>query len=228
MNWNLGVKALVLSKRKTGTATKKRTLISYTHPDSFIAEQFRMIQMNIKFLMAEKKGQIFLITSPGTGEGKSTVAANSAVSMAQQKEKILLIDANLRTPIQHVLFKLPNSIGLAEVLRGKESFKEAVHHTEIGRLDVLTGGNPPMNSGELLGSAMMQELLDTALQSYDIVLIDSFAVNDVTDTKLLAKKCDGVILVFQNGKTSMEKAYEAKKDLEFSKAKLMGVILNEM
>lgn len=218
---------MAISNRNTLSTVKKRNLISYSHPESIISEQIRMIQANIKFLMTDQKARVFLITSPSSGEGKSMAVANLAVSMAQQKEKILLIDANLRTPVQHEIFKIANSAGLSDVLAGKERFEEAVYHTEIGRLDLLTSGLPPSNPSELLGSDAMKELLDVALKSYEAVLIDSYGVIDVTDTKVLAKKCDGVVLVIQNGKTSVEKASEAKKELEFTRAKLIGVILNE-
>lgn len=217
---------MIFSKRKS-SSNPKRNIIAYTYPDSIISEQFRMIQTNIKFSVADQKNRIFLITSPGSGEGKSTSAANLAVSMAQQKKKVLLIDANLRNPVLHTIFNIPNSDGLTDVLKGKITFEEAVCHTEIGRLDVLTSGINLVNPVELLGSQLMRDLLKVALQRYDIVLIDSYSVIDVTDTKLLANQSDGVILVIQSGKTLIEKADEARKEIEFAKSKVVGVILNE-
>lgn len=218
---------MVLSKRPKKSVIKKRNLISYLSPESNIAEQFRMIQANIHFLIDNQKERTFLVTSPSVGEGKSTIAANLAVSMAQQKKKILLIDANLRTPVQHLIFKIPNQSGLTDVLTGNDRFEDAVIHTKIGRLDVLTSGTVTVNHAELLGSSTLQELLDQATKMYDLVLIDSFSVINVSDTKLLAKKCEGVVLVIQNGKTTIEKAVEAKKELEFSKTRLIGAILNK-
>jgi capsular exopolysaccharide synthesis family protein len=205
----------------------KRDLITRSHPESIISEQFRMIHTNIKFSVDEQNGKIFLITSPSTADGKSTIAANLAVSVAQQKKKVLLIDANLRNPVLHTIFNIPNTEGITDVLKGLTNLEETVHHTEIGRLDVLSGGKTSVNPVELLGSSRMEELLKFALKKYDVVLIDSYSVIGLTDTQLLAPLCDGVILVMQNGKTRLEKAFEAKKVLEFAKAKLMGVILNE-
>ena len=206
---------------------KKRTLITYSHPESKISEQFRTIQTNIKFSTAQQKNQIFLITSPGDSEGKSTTSANLAVSMAQQKAKVLLIDANIRKPSLHSFFKLSNSTGLTDVLTGKVSFFEAIQHTGIGRLDLLVSGVFKYNPVELLGSHMFQEVLNIALKSYNTILIDSHSLLEVTDTKLFANQCDGVILVVQSGKTKLEKAAEAKKVLEFAKAKIIGVVMNE-
>ena len=186
-----------------------------------------MIQTNIKFMLVEQKSRTLLITSPRDGEGKSTTAVNLAVSMAQQKKKVLLIDANLRKPSLHTFFKLSNSNGLTDVLTGRLSFGEVVHHTEIWRLDLLSSGLVPFNPVELLGSQMMHDLLKKTSQFYDAVIIDSNSILEVTDTKLLSTQCDGVVLVVQNGKTKLEKAAEAKKVLEFAKAKLVGVILNQ-
>jgi capsular exopolysaccharide synthesis family protein len=148
--------------------------------------------------------------------------------MAQQKEKVLLIDANLRDPNIHFIFKISNGKGLADVLSGQEELTNAVYHTEIGNLAILTSGQLESNPAELLGSESMEKLFQQALQEYDMILIDSPPVLDVTDTKLLANKSDGVLLVIGEGKTAIEKATEAKKALEFAKAKIYGVILNEM
>lgn len=216
---------MIINKKKA--LLKQRKIISHSHPESIISEQFRMIHTNIKFMLAEQKSRILLITSPCDTEGKSTTAANLAASMAQQKKKVLLIDANLRKPSLHTFFKLSNINGLSDVLTGRLSFSEVVHHTEIWRLDLLSSGVVPSNPVELLGSQTMQDLLKKAAQFYDVIIIDSNSILEVTDTKLLATQCDGVILVVQNGKTKVEKAAEAKKVLEFAKAKLVGVILNQ-
>jgi len=219
---------LLLNKKKTSKANQKRNLIAYSHHDSIIAENFRGIRTNIGFLKGKEKKSIFLITSPKTGEGKSTVAANLAVSMAQQKEKVLLIDANLRDPMQQFIFRTPNSEGLTEVLLGKTGFSDAVYQTEIGRLDILPSGALPNNPTELIGSDLMGEFLLDRLQEYDVILLDSPGVLEVSDAKILAGKCDGVILVVGEGKTEVNKVIESKRDLEFVKANIMGVIVNEL
>jgi capsular exopolysaccharide synthesis family protein len=219
------VSRLALSKQKE--LKIKRPLIAYYHPESIISEQFRMIQANIGFSMTDKRSRSLLITSPNRGEGKSTTAANLAVTMAQQKMKVLLIDANLRDPAQHIIFKVQNSSGLTDVLTGKAVMEDVIHHTSIGRLDVMTSGFAPINPGELLSSQMMHDVIVSSLESYDVVLFDSHSVLELSDTKLLANQCDGVVLVIQTGKTSKSKALEAKKNLEFSKAKLVGVIIND-
>ncbi|WP_404809857.1 CpsD/CapB family tyrosine-protein kinase [Mesobacillus jeotgali] len=214
-------------KRRSASKTLKRNLVVYSNPDSIIAEQFRTLRTNIHFLTGGKKS-ILLLTSPSSSEGKSTSAANLALSIAQQKEKVLLIDANLRDPHIHFIFKIPNEKGLADVLSGQENLKNTVYQTEIGKLAILTSGQLDANPAELLGSDSMEELFQQALEDYDVILIDSPPVLEVTDTKLLANKSDGVVLVISEGRTAIEKATEAKKALEFAKAKIYGVILNEM
>lgn len=218
---------MVINKRKKQSADNKKALISASYPDSVISEQFRMIQTNIKFSLAGEKSKIILITSPSDGEGKSTTAANLAITLSQQKEKVLLIDANLRNPALHSFFNNSNANGLVDVLSGRIPFHDAIIHTEIGRLDLLPSGQIPDNPVELLGSQKMQEFLSVALRSYNTILIDSKSILEVTDTKLLANQCDGVVLVIQYGKTKFEKAAEAKKVLEFAKAKLVGVVMNQ-
>ncbi|MCQ6275273.1 CpsD/CapB family tyrosine-protein kinase [Bacillus sp. V3B] len=213
---------------KLFSPAKKRNLITYSFPESKIAEEFRIVRTNVRIVTNEQKHKTLVITSPNPGEGKSTVAANLAVSMAQQKEKILLIDANLRRPSSHFIFKLPNSVGLTDVLIGRSSFEEAVLHTEIGRLDVLTSGEIPNNPAELLSSRVMKDLLQKVVKQYEMVLIDSSSILEVTDTKILTSQCDEVLLVCHKGETTIERAAEAKKVLEFAKANISGVIMNEM
>ncbi|WP_251028072.1 CpsD/CapB family tyrosine-protein kinase [Bacillus sp. ISL-77] len=218
---------MIFNKFRRKSSIKKKTIITYSHPESIISEQFRMIHTNIKFMMSELQSRTFLITSSSDGEGKSMVATNLAVSMAQQKKKVLLIDANLRRPALHSFFKTANAEGLTDVLTGRLSFSEAVYHTEVWRLDLLSSGVVPFNPVELIGSQMMQDLLKKAEQNYDVIIIDSNSVLEVTDTKLLANQCDGVILVIQSGKTKLEKAAEAKKVLKYAKAKVVGAVLNQ-
>lgn len=201
--------------------------MTYSNPDSMISDQFRAIRTNIKFITEKKKNRLFIITSPSGGEGKSTTTANLAVSMAQQKEKILLIDANLRDPIIHDIFKIPNHLGLTGILTGKVCLDNAIQPTEIGNLEVLTSGAALFNPAELLGNEQMTSLLKTVADMYDIVLIDSPPILDSTEARILANQCDGVILVVNRGKTELEKLVESRRVLELAHSRLVGAIMNE-
>jgi capsular exopolysaccharide synthesis family protein len=217
---------LVLNRKKQIRVMKKRHLVTYTQPESLISEQFREIRTNMKFIN-NSENKIFLITSPKNGEGKSTTISNLAVSIANQKEKTLIIDANLREPLIHSIFKIPNEIGLTNVLTGNATLEEAIYKTEITRLEVLTSGSTAFNPAELLETKRMKELLKSIAASYDIVLIDAPSVLKSTETRVLANQCDGVVLVVNRGKTEIEKAIETKKVLELAQAKIVGAILNE-
>ncbi|QGQ48826.1 CpsD/CapB family tyrosine-protein kinase [Metabacillus sediminilitoris] len=205
----------------------KRNLVSYTNPGSQIAEQFRTIRTNIQFLSIDQKHKTIIMTSPSVGEGKTTSAINLAISISQQGERVLLVDANLRSPSLHTSFNLKDSYGLTDVLMGRTSLEEAVFQTQIGRLEVLTSGLIPPNPTELIGSRAMNYFINDVKEEYDTIIFDSPPVLDTTDTKLLAGQCDGVVMVLNSGKTDREKAAEANRLLNLVRAKVLGVILNQ-
>ncbi len=201
--------------------------ITFKHPNSRIAEEVRSIRTNLKVKSLSSNYRTLLVTSPDSGDGKSTTVANLAISLAQQGENVLLIDSNLRNPVQDKIFKLDNAIGLSTVLTGKSVMEATINRTEIGKLQVLTSGPKPENSAELLGSNNMSKLINKATELYDVVLIDSTSVLEVADASILANKVDGVILVCRFGKTEYNTIQESKKVLEQVKANVIGAILNE-
>lgn len=218
---------LIAKKRSVREDVDLSNLVTYFNPDSIISEQYRNIRTNILFLTADQNCHTILMTSSSRGEGKSTIIANLAVSMVQKKERVLLIDANLRKPSAHLFFNIPNSVGLSSVLTGKATLEEAINQTGVGMLDLLPSGPVPFNPSELLSSRLMNELLTKLPRFYKMILIDSTST-EVPDSKLLANLCDAVILVLQRGKTNTDQAIQAKKMLEFAKGKVVGAIYNEM
>lgn len=206
---------------------KEKSLITHTSPNCNIAEQYRTIRTNLQFSSVIRKDQTIVITSPSFGEGKSTVTANLAVSIAQQEEKVLIIDASLRSPAIHSIFNLENDTGLTNILIGKTNLEKAVMKTEIENLHVLTSGPIPFNPAELLSSKEMGLLIKQAIEQYDIVLFDSPPILEVSDTSILADQCDGVLLVISCHHTANESALEAKRVLGFTRGRLVGAILNK-
>lgn len=204
----------------------RKKLITFSSSDSMTSDQFRMIRTNIGFLPGEKENKVFLITSPSNKEGKSTTVANLAVSMAQQNEKVLLIDANLKNPAIHHLFDIPCQVGLTDILSNQKRFDEVVCPTGIGELDILGSGTTLSNPAELLGSETMTYLLNLVSRIYSVVLIDAPSVLKTTETHILANQCDGVILVLQRGKTRLDKILEARRTLELAHGNLIGSIIN--
>ncbi|MDN4526737.1 CpsD/CapB family tyrosine-protein kinase [Fictibacillus fluitans] len=210
-------------KRKVN---KKRNLVTFSHPHSSVSEQYRTIRTNIHFLTKEDNKKVFVITSPEKGEGKSTTAANLAVSIAQHKEKVLLIDANLKDPFLHIIFKINNEQGLSTILNGSSPSSKVVQSTEIGRLDIVTSGPSPLSSAELLSSNFLKDFLNSMYDKYDIILIDTPPVLDITDTKLVAEHSDGIILVMRRGVTKKAKVYETQSVLELSRTPILGAVVN--
>jgi len=218
---------LGLTNKNVRSLKRKGNLITYFNSNSIINDQFSAIRTNIKFMQGKQKKQIILITSPEKGDGKTTITANLAVSMAKQGEKVLLIDANLREPAIHNVFKIPNQIGLKDLLTNKATFNDVIYKTHIGQLDIITSGHMLLNPAELIESKTMVSLLHTVVNTYQMILIDSPPILKSTETRVLANECDGVVLVMSRRKTKRGKLAESRKLLELADAKILGAIINE-
>lgn len=214
-------------KSKSEKLRIKRSLITYSHPDNKISDQFRGIRANLDYVTGDSRLRVVVVTTPNHGEGATTTAVNLAVSLAQRGDKVLLVDADFRKPAMHDIFGIKNIPGLTNVLTGQVHWQEAVHRTEIGRLELLTSGPALFNSAEMLGSRAMRELMDAAGNVYDRIVLDVSPVLETADIQLLSGACDGTILVVWAGRTKSECAIEAKKLLDMAKANLVGIVVNE-
>jgi polysaccharide biosynthesis transport protein len=205
----------------------KNELIISLKPRSVISEAYRGIRTSIVFTAVEHKRKTILITSSSPQEGKTTVASNLAIAMAQSGEKTILLDADMRKPRLENVFGIKMQHGLSDILAGKDIFKDAVHKTDIQNLDIIACGSIPPNPSELLGSRKIQEFLAFLEEKYDRVIIDSSPVLAVTDSVVLSGKVDGVILVVKAGYTHKNAAIKVKEILETVKtASILGVVLN--
>ena len=203
-----------------------RKLIVQDNPKSIIAEQYRTIRTNINFSMPDKDFKTILVTSAGPGEGKSTTSSNIAGVYAQKGKKILLIDADMRKPTAHYTFKLSNSFGLSGVLTRQCEILDAIRKTDIEGLYVLPSGPIPPNPAELLDSNQMTFMLEELHKLFDIIIFDTPPVLSVTDSQIMANKCDATILVINSRHTPKETAVKAKEILTHAKANLIGAVLN--
>lgn len=202
-------------------------LVTWHNPRSPIAETYRMLRTNIKFMDLDGKIKAILITSTGQNEGKSLTASNLAISMAQNNNRVLIIDADLRKPVLHDIFNVASSPGITEVLLGHAELQFALKETGVDNLNILTSGHLPPNPAEIVGSGKMKQLIREAGRLADIVIIDSPPLIPVTDSALLAAAVDGVILVITRGSTRINQALKAKNIILNSKARLLGMVFNK-
>ncbi|MGG1312885.1 CpsD/CapB family tyrosine-protein kinase [Cohnella laeviribosi] len=206
----------------------KRNLITHTNPRSPISEAYRSLRTNVDFSSVDQKMQVIMVTSAGPGEGKSTTIGNLAVTYAQSERKVLLIDADMRKPTEHHTFEVSNRRGLSSILSQQCTLDEAIQPTKIPGLSVITSGPIPPNPAEMVASQRMSNLIDELRGRFDVILIDSPPTLAVTDAQLLSTRCDGVILVLDQGKVKREIALKAKEGLVKVGAKLLGVVLNNV
>ncbi|WP_235801842.1 CpsD/CapB family tyrosine-protein kinase [Ureibacillus manganicus] len=201
-------------------------MITLSEKNSYIAEQFRTIRANIKFIQEEQKFKTAVITSSIPGEGKSTNAANIAVVFAQEGKKVLLIDADLRKPTMHYTFRLQNEFGLSNILSGLSKSNFGIQETLIDGLDILTSGPIPHNPAELLASTYLDILLEEVRSNYHIIIFDTPPILAASDAQILANKCDGTILIANIGYVKKWELEKTNASIHASKANLLGIILN--
>lgn len=214
-------------KKSQSNNSKMRYLITKLNPRSPISEQYRTIRTNLQFSAVDDQLQTMLITSAGPEEGKSMTTANLAVVYAQQGKRVLLIDADMRKPTIHYPFRLDNLKGLSNVLAGDMSLTHAINPSDVDNLDLITCGPIPPNPSELLASKKMQQMMEEAKQTYDMIIFDTPPVLAVADAQILADLCDGSILVVRSKQTVHEAAQKAIELLKPAKAKVLGTILND-
>ena len=178
------------------------TLVTLTHPRSPAAEAYRTLRTNVQFAGGEQAVRTMLITSAGPDEGKSAAAANLAITLAQADHSVILVDSDLRRPVQHRLFGLQSQPGLADILAGDGPDAAPLQATAVPKLSLLASGPLPPNPAELLGTARMGAVLRTLREQADYVVIDSPPTVLVTDAAVLATQVDGVLLVLSLGRSS--------------------------
>jgi len=200
-------------------------LIVRDTPRSPISEAFRMLRANLKFISADKELKVIVVTSSVAKEGKSTVCANLAVSMAQMEHKVLLVDADLHFPVQHQIWELHNDIGLSNTIVGQAKLKTAIKRV-MPNLDVLTSGVMPPSPAALLDSKRMAALIETLAANYDLIIIDTPALNIAADAASIGQIADGVLLVVRPGVVDSVSAIFAKELLEKSGQNVLGQVVN--
>jgi polysaccharide biosynthesis transport protein len=214
--------ALPMDLSLTGISPR---VVTATGPRSIIHEAYRMFQANLKFTSLDKKTRTILITSSISGEGKSEVAANLATTLAQSGKKVLLVDVNMRSPNQHHLWGMLNSMGLSNVIVDPEDLPQAIQEI-TQNLSLLTSGVMPPDPLTLLESDAMTQLMQKVSQQYDYVLLDGPSLVGMADAGILGKLADGVILVVRPGVVTSVGARAAKELLRRSNSNVLGIVAN--
>lgn len=195
-------------------------------PQSLLADVFRQIRTHLIFSGPPESQRTLLLTSPGAGCGKSSVAVNLAATLARAGERVLLIDANFRRPFLREVFPDIAETGLSNVLIGQQSVDEVLHTTDLPNLDVLAAGPMPPNPAELLGTQVLRDLLDELSSRYDRILIDGPPILLVSDAMVLAVQSDAVILVARAGSNTKGMLKRAHEQTQRIGVRVIGAILN--
>ncbi|HID35827.1 MAG TPA: tyrosine-protein kinase family protein, partial [Ghiorsea sp.] len=217
-------------------------LVSHFSPPSTASEAYRSLRTNLLFSQTGDH-KVILITSSTVKEGKSTIAANLAVVLAQQGARILLIDADMRKPMQHHTFGIKRDPGLSECLLGQHHWQDAVKRFSdvmlgdmgidqalltpgLDQLEVLTCGIVSANPPDLLAAPAMDTILKEVREEYDMVIIDMPPLLHTTDATILASKVDGVLLVYHIGSVVRGALKRVQTNIESVGGKVIGIVLN--
>jgi len=203
-------------------------LVLRDNPKSKVSEDFRTIRTSLYFSLNKKGSNAVLISSSTPNEGKSFIASNLAVAFAKTKKKVLLIDCDMRLGRQHEIFGLSNKEGLSNLLAESKSgeYRKYLQKTTVKNLSIITRGVVPPNPSELLDSSIMEELLEKVKQKFDYVILDGTPIDGLSDSLILAKKTDRLVLVSAANMTTVEDLQNSKKALESIEVKISGVVLN--
>jgi succinoglycan biosynthesis transport protein ExoP len=203
-------------------------LVTVDAPKSPPAEAYRTLRSNIRFSLFDKPARTFLVTSAGSGEGKSVTAANLAVAYAQSGVSVILVDTDLRRPVMHRLFRLESDRGVTNVVVGDLSAEAALTPTEVPGLRVLTSGPLPPNPAELLESEQITRLMEDLVELADIVIFDSPPAVMLTDATILASKVDRTILVTESGQITERALTDVERLFRHARADVLGIVLNKL
>lgn len=214
---------------QTGNGEVAAELIAAYEPFSPQVEALRVlrIQMMLRWFTGAEGRRTLAIASPTRGDGRSYLAANLAVVFSQLGEHTLLIDADMRNPRQHQLFKLDNRQGLSSLLSGRGDRSMIRRIPSFVDLSVLTAGPLPPNPQELLGRPSFLGLLDEMVREYDVVIMDTPAAADYADVQIIAVLARGALLLARNSRTRVSQFRELSKTLGESGVALVGSVLND-
>ncbi|MEM7200486.1 MAG: polysaccharide biosynthesis tyrosine autokinase [Planctomycetota bacterium] len=217
----------VLPRSAEGRRAGPQTAPGRWDEDRRFAEAARSLRTAVYF-GAGGHGKVIHVTSPESGDGKTTIAANLGIAMAKAGQRTLIIDADLRRPRQATLFDLPAAPGLAAVLAGEAETEREIVATDVPLLDLLPSGDIPAAPAELLNSDRVARLLADVAERYDRIIVDSPPVLPVADARIIAGRCEGSLLVVRVDRSTRRRAVAALESLKGVGANVLGVVVNGM
>ncbi|HYE31026.1 MAG TPA: polysaccharide biosynthesis tyrosine autokinase [Methylomirabilota bacterium] len=197
-------------------------------PDSPHAEAYRVLRTNVMFSRKDGKANTLTVVSGGAGEGKSTTIFNLATIFAQNGQRVLLVDSDLRRPSLHKILNLTNSLGLTNYLLKQNTLEEVVQTTSQENLHFLPSGKLPSSSLGILNSAQMKDFIAKVKERYDFVFFDSPPIMGVSDASIISSEVDMTLLVIQYRKYPQVMTIRAKQMVEKVGGNLLGVVLNNI
>jgi capsular exopolysaccharide synthesis family protein len=201
-------------------------VVTQHDPKSPVSEAYRSLRTNFQFATLQHEPKSIMVTSSVPGEGKTTTAANFAVTLADLGKRVVLVDTDLRRPNVHHVMKMPREKGLADVLRGQVSLEEVVRPTAAENLWMISSGRVPPNPSELIGSQTMTQVMEALKERFDVVVCDAPSTLVVTDPVVLATRVDTILLVVAAARARRETIQRALKVLESTNTPISGVVLN--
>ena len=213
-----------------GDNSLSQELVAAYQPFSPVVEQLRALrsQLMLRWFDTEARRKALAIVSPGSGEGRSFIAANLAIVFSQLGERTLLVDADLRAPRQHELFRLGNSAGLSGLMAGRANAEALVRVPSLLGLSVLPAGAVPPNPQELLGRPAFIELLQSISHDFDVVIIDTPAARKYADAQTIAVRAGAALMLTRKNQSSIPDIMQLSQTLQQSGATLVGSVLNDV
>lgn len=224
----LGLTFLGIVPRIAGKNGEPTELVAHMEPRSVVAECCRSIRTNLLFMSPDKPLRSILITSSRPRDGKTTTAVSLASAMAHSGNRVLLIDADMRRPSIHRVFKLPNDVGLSSLIVGACKLEESIKATDVPGLSTIVCGPIPPNPTELLHTKTFDSLLRILEEKFDRVILDSPPVGIVADPAVISTQVDGTLIVMKARQTSRDQAKRAIDALLRVNARIFGAVLNDL
>ncbi|KPA12195.1 Exopolysaccharide synthesis protein, partial [Candidatus Magnetomorum sp. HK-1] len=209
----------------------KPELITHYSPKSTASESYRGIRTSLLFSSADKVPKIILVTSAGPSEGKTLTSTNLAITMAQAGSRVIIVDCDMRKPKVHKMFNLSRDMGMSSVLVSEDLetiLNDVTLPSGIPNLEVIPCGPIPPNPSEIIGSQKMSLIMDELGKRYDRIIVDSPPITAVTDSTVLAKFVDGVMLVVHAGVTPKQVVKTGLEQIQGVEANVLGAVLNDV